>query len=1100
MTSTGVFVPKPSTSICSVVRRASAAAGREPPVNRFMKVQFAPPQLRALGKALCCSLALLAASPAHAQSPAAQSYAITTYAGLPAAGSMDGPGSAALVYGPCGVAADVLGNLYIADTGNHTVRRVSRGGVVTTLAGAAGIAGSADGTGSAARFDFPEGIAADGAGNVYVADTGNDTIRKITAAGVVTTLAGLAGSVGSADGTGSTARFCGPKGVAVDSTGTLYVADTVNEIIRKITPSGTVTTLAGRVGSIGTNDGAGAAAQFTYPFSVAVDSAGNLFVADFGNDTIRKITPAGVVTTLAGKAGSSGRTDGAGTAAQFASPEGVAVDGAGNVYVADSGNDTIRKITADGVVTTLAGAAGSAGSVDGTGTAARFYCPAAVAIDSVGTVYVADTPNNAIRQIAAVTAAVTTLAGAAGTAGSANGTASTARFNFPKAVALDRAGSVYLADTGNHTIRKVTSAGAVTTLAGTAGSSGSADGSGSAARFNGPGAVAIDAAGNVYIADTGNATIRKLTPSGSVTTLAGAAGTVGSTDGPGGTARFNGPAGLAVDTSGNIFVSDTGNHTIRKITPAGIVTTLAGTAGSVGSLDGIGSAARFYNPQGLAVDGAGIVYVSDTGNATIRTISPTGAVATLAGTAGSPGSADGVGTGAQFNVPVGLAVSSAGLVYVADTGSDTVRCITSSGVVVTLAGTAGIFGGLDGYGGAARFNQPMGLAVDSSGKLYVADAANNTIRLGAAVLPLAAQPVSQTVASGSTVVFRVAVSSATTASYQWFLNGVALSGATGATLVISGAGAANAGNYTATVTTAGGAATSSAANLTIAAPTANVGRLINLSVLAPAGSGGQLLTVGFVTGGSGTSGAQSLLIRATGPALAGLGVSGVLADPTLTVLSGQTPVASNDNWGAPASNGSAVTAADGATGAFPLTNSASLDAALVTSLANGGYTAQVRGNGTSFGLTLAEVYDNTPVGAYNPSSPRLTNLSSISSVSLNGSLTAGFVIGGTTARTVLIRAIGPALAGFGVGGPMPDPQLTLHTSVNGTDTLLASNAAWGGDPQTAAVMLSAGAFSLAASSHDSVILLTLAPGSYTAVAASSSGSAGAALLEIYEIP
>ena len=219
------------------------------------------------------------------------------------------------------------------------------------------------------------GVAVDSAGNVYVADTYNDEIRKITPSGVVTTLAGSAGQAGSSDGTGSAARFDWPEGVAVDSAGNVYVADCRNDEIRKITPSGVVTTLAGSAGQYGSSDGTGSAARFDGPMGVAVDSAGNVYVADYGNDEIRKITPSGVVTTLAGSAGQTGSSDGTGSAARFYYPEGVAVDSAGNVYVADAGNDEIRKITPSGVVTTLAGSAGQTGSSNGTGSAASFYFP-----------------------------------------------------------------------------------------------------------------------------------------------------------------------------------------------------------------------------------------------------------------------------------------------------------------------------------------------------------------------------------------------------------------------------------------------------------------------------------------------------------------------------------------------------------------------------------------------------------------------------------------------------------------------------------------------------------------------------------------------------
>ncbi|MEO5993724.1 MAG: NHL repeat-containing protein, partial [Arthrobacter sp.] len=251
--------------------------------------------------------------------------------------------------------------------------------------------------GGAARFNNPSALAVDSSGNVYVADTNNNTVRKITAAGVVTTLAGTAGSAGSGDGNGSAARFDYPSGVAVDSAGNVYVADAGNATIRQISPSGAVTTPAGSAGSVGSVDGTGSAARFNYPSGLAVDGSGNLYVAEVGNSTLRKITPAWQVTTLAGTAGNRGSADGTGSSATFNSPSGLAVDGAGNVYVADTGNHLIRKVTGAGVVTTLAGTAGINGVNDGTGSVVRFNLPHGVAVSGSGSVYVADTYNNTIR-------------------------------------------------------------------------------------------------------------------------------------------------------------------------------------------------------------------------------------------------------------------------------------------------------------------------------------------------------------------------------------------------------------------------------------------------------------------------------------------------------------------------------------------------------------------------------------------------------------------------------------------------------------------------------------------------------------------------------
>jgi sugar lactone lactonase YvrE len=297
---------------------------------------------------------------------------------------------------PTGVAVDASGNIYVAAKFAHEIRKISSTGVVTTLAGS-GTAGSANGTGTAASFYNPTGVAVDVSGNIYVADKSNHKIRKITAAGVVTTLAG-SGTAGSADGTGTAATFNNPAGVAVDASGNIYVADKDNHKIRKITAAGVVTTLAGS-GTDGSADGTGTAATFSLPEGVAVDASGNIYLADTGNDKIRKITAAAVVTTLAGS-GTAGSTDGTGTAATFDLPTGVAVDAFGNIYVADQNNHKIRKITSAGVVTTLAGS-GTDGLVDGTGTAAFFYNPTGVAVDVFGNIYVADTRNSKIRKIIA---------------------------------------------------------------------------------------------------------------------------------------------------------------------------------------------------------------------------------------------------------------------------------------------------------------------------------------------------------------------------------------------------------------------------------------------------------------------------------------------------------------------------------------------------------------------------------------------------------------------------------------------------------------------------------------------------------------------------
>ena len=333
---------------------------------------------------------------------AQEQLTVTTFAGSEGVqGSTDGSG--ALFYRPYGVAVDSSGNVYVADTSNDTIRMITPAGVVSTLAGKAGVSGNTNSSGgSAARFYWPHGVAVDGNGNnVYVADEVNNMIRKIVVStGATTTLAGT-GTQGHTDGAGYLASFSSPCGVAVDTSGNIYVADTGNSTIRMITPSGVVSTLAGSPGVTGSTDGNGSIALFSGPTGVAVDSNGNVYVADYGNSTVRMITPARSVSTLAGTAGVTGYLDGTGPAAQFDYPACVAVDGSGNVYVTDSqaasGNNTIRMITPTGVVTTIAGYEHSDGHTDGTGQTALFYNPTGIAATSNGNVYVADTYNDTIR-------------------------------------------------------------------------------------------------------------------------------------------------------------------------------------------------------------------------------------------------------------------------------------------------------------------------------------------------------------------------------------------------------------------------------------------------------------------------------------------------------------------------------------------------------------------------------------------------------------------------------------------------------------------------------------------------------------------------------
>lgn len=691
----------------------------------------------------------------------AQQYYWSNLAGKPGSGGrLDGTGVAAQFNTPNSVAVDGSGNVYVADRGNNTIRKVTNAGVVTTLAGSPGMSGTSDGLGSAALFNNLCGVAVDAGGTIYVADSGNYTIRKVTADGTVTTLAGSPGQYGIADGTGSAARFGFPVGIAVDAGGTLYVADASNHTIRKVTSSGVVTTLAGTVGQIGMTDGTGTAAQFNQPNGVAVDKSGSLYVADTFNHAIRKVTSDGVVTTVAGNITLAGLLDGTGSLAMFNFPHSVTVDGSGNLFVADTFNHTIRKVTTDGEVTTLVGTAGVAGSTDGVGDTAQFNTPCGVTSDGSGNLYVADSYNHGIRKVNVAWSAVTTFAGSIAQPGSTNGTGSVARFKYPNGIGVDPTGNLYVADTNTHTLRKVTSAGVVTTFAGA--SAGLVNGNGTSALFFNPYGVAVTSSSNLYVADTFNNLIRQVTlTSGTwtTTTIGGLyvpkdgtwqstnGGLAGKVDGTGTSAGFSNPSGLAADSSGVLYITDTYNHTIRQMTSAltlsgstwvtaWAVTTLAGSAERTGTADGIGNAARFSSPFGIAVDSSSNVYVADYANHTIRKMTCSGttwAVTTLAGSPGVPGTADGIGSAARFNNPAGVAVDSGSNVYVADCGNNTIRKIAPDGTVVTIGGASGMASGADGVGSAAMFNGPCGITVDSNGNIYVADSGNNRISVGSCV-------------------------------------------------------------------------------------------------------------------------------------------------------------------------------------------------------------------------------------------------------------------------------------------------------------------------------------------------------------------------------
>ena len=542
---------------------------------------------------LALGAALLAAA-AGAQSAA--DWKIDTFAGLPEFGD-GGPAVVARLNYPNGVATDGAGNVYIVDQRNNRIRKVDSSGVITTFAGTGDygvdrdyIRGGYVGDGGPAvdaLLAQPSGVAADGAGNVYIADTGNHRIRKVDSSGVITTFAGTEvygySGDGGDGGPSVEALLAEPSGVAVDGAGNVYIADQRNHRIRKVDSSGTITTFAGsEEHGDGGDGGPSVEALLAEPSGVAVDGAGNVYIADQRNHRIRKVDSSGTITTFAGREdyrdGGFGGDGGPAALAQLRSPSDVATAGAGNLYIADRFNHRIRKVDSSGVITTFAGSGEYGFGGDGGPAAeAQLYSPNGVATDGAGNLYIADTGNSRIRKVDS-SGTITTFAGSGrsgyGGFGGDGGPAVEARLAFPHGVELDADGNLYIADTSNHRIRKINFSGTITTIAGSGHpypSYGGFSGDGGpavAALLANPRDVTADDDGNLYISSAYNHVIRKVDSSGVITTIAGIGQFgLGGDGGSANHARFSSPSGIAVDSAGNVYIADSGNHRIRILTP-----------------------------------------------------------------------------------------------------------------------------------------------------------------------------------------------------------------------------------------------------------------------------------------------------------------------------------------------------------------------------------------------------------------------------------------------------------------------------------------------------------------------------------------------------
>ena len=640
--------------------------------------------------------------------------------------------------------------------------------IITTFAGG----GVGDGfSATLATLSYPYGIAIDSNGNIYFSELAGNRIRKIDTLGQISTLAGngygAMGGIGAFSGDGgpaTAAELYNPAGIAVDAGGNVYIADCWNHRIRKVDTSGIISTFAGNcVGPWGTggysgDGGPATAAQLNKPLGVALDNNGNVFIADMGNQRIRKVNAAGIISTIAGidSAGFSG-DGGPATLAKLYGPANLKIDKYGNIFIADMDNQRIRKVDTLGIINTIAGngfdSSGGLGGGTGDGgpaTAAELNLPSDIVIDEIGNVFFADSWNNRIRKVD-ISGIISTFAGSYWGDG---GAATQAALNSPSAIAADRLGNVYIAEDA-YLVRKVNNEGVISTFAGGGNTSSGGDGgpATNAGLFR-PCGLAVDESRNVYIVEPFNYRIRKVDSFGIISTFAGNGNPGYSGDGGPATAAEIKPAGVAVDRIGNVYIAEGYNGIIRKVNTSGIISTIAGITvicGYIGQgiIDtiyggdsgdgGLAITAAFYNPISIALDSSGNIYISDEGNDRVRKIDTNGFVNTFAGVVlggsctslyGSGFSGDGgLATAAQLSVPYGLTVDNSGNVYIADEDNRRIRKVNELSIISTFAGD-GILGhsGDGGAATAAEISDPVGLTIDNSGNIYIADYYENRIR------------------------------------------------------------------------------------------------------------------------------------------------------------------------------------------------------------------------------------------------------------------------------------------------------------------------------------------------------------------------------------
>jgi uncharacterized protein (TIGR03437 family) len=605
-----------------------------------------------------------------------------------------GAATAAQLEYPDGIAIDAAGDVYVADLTAQVVRVIAPNLTISTYAGL-GTAGYTGDGGPAiqAQLNAPMGLALDSAGNLYIADSGNNVVRKVSKSGAIATAAGTGSPGYSGDGGVATAATLNqPEGVAVDAAGSLYIADTFNNRVREVASGGIIQTLAGTgISSYSGDGGAAANAALFLPSDVATDSGGNLYIADYGNSRIRQVAQGNIQTVVGGQGTSVIFNQAPATTIRLNGPTGLAVDGSGDIFIAEGGIGTgsglavgdykIWKINGSGIVSTAAGNGIENYSGDGgPATVAQINTPSNMVLDAVGNLYIADSANNRVRRVSPGGVIVTVAGnGVAGYSGD-GGPATSAMLNSPEGLAADADGNVYIADTKNNRIRKLLPSGKIISIAGNGNAAFFGDGGpADAGSIHSPEALYSAGGGHIYIADTGNQRVRELLPDGTITTVAGngVPGVAGD-GGPATSAQLNQPAGVTLDAAGNIYIADQGNNRVRLVSTNGTISTFAGAATFALGDGGPATGAQLSAPASVALDAAGNVYIADSGHNRIRVVSG-GTINTLAGTGvccyegdGGPASA------AQLNSPWGLLEDSSGRLFVADSGNNAIRLIQTA--------------------------------------------------------------------------------------------------------------------------------------------------------------------------------------------------------------------------------------------------------------------------------------------------------------------------------------------------------------------------------------------------------------------------------------